>query len=514
MNADEAQQKFQQAGQLYCAGKFADALSILDGLSAAFPNNAEIVHARALALAGLGRLIEAANLCDTLTRLGDSRGEVLKGKIALRPPASTSQQGSASLVGTRQTKTFAAAVAALVIVAGGIYYVTSRESKPSSAPTREPAPAGVPPQKSADPASSPQPAQPPGAGQNQGEYVLQFPADHSIGYVFLSDKNKENVQRLDAQGHIAVPPDANVILSITTSLAGVEWTKLKNISNLDFSQSKGISADTVNWAELGSLKELNLSNSSFEAPTLGQLASLPNLEELHIGGQGLINDERLVQIGKLVQLKRLELGYIWEKSPNITASGIAQLGNLKSLVWLSLAGYDLTANRAEPLAGLRALKSLIIHCSFVDDTTFKHFATMKSVQELGMQGVEVTPGMLEPLAAMTSLRSLKVGSAYGQENNLGEPAIAAIGKIASLEDLLIVGDSVTNAGLDQLKNLSRLKTLALGAHAITDDGLVHLESLRSLRQLELLEPNISNAALIRLKKALPQCLIKPDSIGK
>jgi len=514
MNAGEAQQQFQKAGQLYRAGKFADALSILDGLSAAFPNKAEVVHARALALAGLGRLIEAANLCDTLTRLGDSRGEVLKSKLAVRPPAPGRPQSVGAFRGTRRIKLAAAVVTTLVIAAGVIYYVASRETKPLPSPAREPAPAGVPTHASEPSPAPPQPEQSPGAGQKPGQYVLQFPADHSIGYLFLSDKDKQNVQRLDAQGNIHVPPDANVILSVTAPLDRVDWTKLKRIPELNFSQSNGVSADTVNWTELDSLKKIELSASRFQPVTLAQLASLPKLEELYIGGQGLLDDASLAEIGRVTRLKRLGLGYIWEKNPKITASGIAQLGNLKNLDWLSLAGYDLTANRAEPLAGLRALKSLIIHCSFVDDTTFKHFATMKSVQELGMQGVEVTPGMLEPLAAMTSLRSLKVGSAYGQENNLGEPAIAAIGKIASLEDLLIVGDSVTNAGLDQLKNLSRLKTLALGAHAITDDGLVHLESLRSLRQLELVEPNISNAALIRLKKALPQCLIKPDSIGK
>ncbi|MCX5771897.1 MAG: hypothetical protein NTZ09_16725 [Candidatus Hydrogenedentes bacterium] len=512
MNTGEAQQKFQQAGQLYRDGKFADALAVLDGLSAAFPNNAEVVYARALSLAELSRLIEAANLCDTLTRLGDPRGEVLKGKIALRQPASTSQRGSAGLVGTRRTKTFAAAaVAALVIVAGGIYYVTSRESKPSSAPTREPAPASVPPQKSPAPPSSPQPAQPPGAGQNQGEYMLEFPADHSIGYVFLSDKDKQNVQRLDAQGSISVPRDANVILDITGPLDGIDWTKLKRLPTLDFSQSKGVSADTVNWAALESLKELNLSNSSFQAATLGQLASLPNLEELHIGGQGLINDERLVQIGKLVQLKRLQLGYIWEKSPNITASGIAQLANLRNLESLDLAGFDLTADRAEPLAGLSTLKSLMIHCSFADDTTFKHFATMKSVQELGMGGIEVKPNMLEPLASLPSLRSLKLGDAYGQEYALGDAVMADIGKIVSLEELTIVGNGVADAGLAHLKNLTRLKTLALGGHAITDAGLVHLESLRSLKQLDLIESKISNTGLTRLKKALPQCAIKTES---
>ncbi len=81
-------------------------------------------------------------------------------------------------------------------------------------------------------------------------------------------------------------------------------------------------------------------------------------------------------------------------------------------------------------------------------------------------------------------------------------------ELRSLERLDLDGSKVTDAGLRTLSNLRGLKLLSLAETAITDQGLRHLESMSQLRFLELDGcPQITDAGVARLQKALPMCKI-------
>jgi len=71
MNKREAQRLHAEAGEAYLKGDYAGALSILDAINAAFPNNRSILYNRAECLIALKRNDEARELCDYLANVLD-----------------------------------------------------------------------------------------------------------------------------------------------------------------------------------------------------------------------------------------------------------------------------------------------------------------------------------------------------------------------------------------------------------------------------------------------------------
>ena len=85
-------------------------------------------------------------------------------------------------------------------------------------------------------------------------------------------------------------------------------------------------------------------------------------------------------------------------------------------------------------------------------------------------------------------------------------------KLAKLKWLSLDGTQMTDAGLECLAGLTRLEQLSLVRTRITDAGLEHLQRLTQLQELHLYGTHISSgsAGLKALKQALPDCQILCD----
>jgi hypothetical protein len=73
------------------------------------------------------------------------------------------------------------------------------------------------------------------------------------------------------------------------------------------------------------------------------------------------------------------------------------------------------------------------------------------------------------------------------------------------------GSSVTDAELERLQGLTKLKTLYLRETKITDAGLEHLKGLTNLRWLELVNVEVTEEGVNKLQGALPNCTINRRS---
>ncbi len=83
MSTPNNAQQFREAGQLYQAGRFDDALALLTPLDRAYPGNKEICYSMALCLEQLGRKAEALGLCDRLvTQMQDPRGAEMQARLS------------------------------------------------------------------------------------------------------------------------------------------------------------------------------------------------------------------------------------------------------------------------------------------------------------------------------------------------------------------------------------------------------------------------------------------------
>lgn len=79
-----AMQRYQVAGQLFKNKRYAEALRLLDQLVNEVPGNTDIMHARAMCLAGARRVEEALQVADTLANIyGDPRGAQLRALLTV-----------------------------------------------------------------------------------------------------------------------------------------------------------------------------------------------------------------------------------------------------------------------------------------------------------------------------------------------------------------------------------------------------------------------------------------------
>ena len=69
MHRHEAREKFVQSKTLFAQKRYPEALIVLDGLNAAFPNEKHIMLARAMCLAELQRPLEAIQICEQAVTL-------------------------------------------------------------------------------------------------------------------------------------------------------------------------------------------------------------------------------------------------------------------------------------------------------------------------------------------------------------------------------------------------------------------------------------------------------------
>jgi len=115
-----------------------------------------------------------------------------------------------------------------------------------------------------------------------------------------------------------------------------------------------------------------------------------------------------------------------------------------------------------------------------------------------------------------------IGDMFG-EKGTDDALMARIGRLGGLEKLLISGQgagAVTDAGMAQLRNLTRLEVLWIqDCLAVTDAGLDHLRGLTRLRDLELIQtgidgPGLKNlAGLTRLEDLSINRALEDDSLA-
>jgi len=142
MNADNAKKLHADAQQLFQEKKFQESLVLLDQLGEAFPNEPNIMYARARCLVALGRFDEAQPLCAYLRDvLGHRRGAELLEHIAARAAAPAPafndlvtpapRQVAAAPVraqrgGSNKLALVGAAVAVLAIAGAGYFFYQQR----------------------------------------------------------------------------------------------------------------------------------------------------------------------------------------------------------------------------------------------------------------------------------------------------------------------------------------------------------------------------------------------------
>jgi hypothetical protein len=116
---------------------------------------------------------------------------------------------------------------------------------------------------------------------------------------------------------------------------------------------------------------------------------------------------------------------------------------------------------------------------------------------------DCTNADLERLSGLTRLRTLNLGG-----TRITDAGLADLKGQTGLEELYLLATPLTDAGLDHLRGLTGLRILDLSATRVTDRGLEHLKGLTGLRTLNLAATRVTPRAIWTLRAALPDLEIQ------
>jgi len=89
-----------------------------------------------------------------------------------------------------------------------------------------------------------------------------------------------------------------------------------------------------------------------------------------------------------------------------------------------------------------------------------------------------------------------------------DEGLQAIASLPNVNRLILYGTRITDAGVDRLKNMSRLEDLMLNDNDIGDTCLDCLAALPSLKHLYLDQTKVTVAGIERLRRLRPNLDIR------
>jgi len=259
---------------------------------------------------------------------------------------------------------------------------------------------------------------------------------------------------------------------------------------------------------------VRLGGDRVQDATLQCLQAFPRLTSLTLI-QTEVTDAGLVHLGGLPRLEILSLQHT-----HITDAGVPHLLEVTSLRELDLRGTWVTDDGVERLAGLTKLQSLDLTGIPVAEATVEQFKRTSPKPVLAgaeivwdavpqLQGDEAASADADLIAEIKRLR----GKVELDVQRPGKPLVGAwlqgrlvddrlcerLKGASHLETLHLWFTRITDAGLQDLGSLTRLRRLSIADTPITDAGLAHLQELDRLERLHLPRTEVTGAGLADLQ---------------
>jgi hypothetical protein len=121
-------------------------------------------------------------------------------------------------------------------------------------------------------------------------------------------------------------------------------------------------------------------------------------------------------------------------------------------------------------------------------------AKLPEIEWIGLHASDITEADLEHLKGLTKLRRLGL-----VDTRLNDAGLKRLEGMTSLEMLYLNENPITDAGLENLRKLTKLRELGLGQTKTTDAGLERLKPFKDLQALQLQRLGITSAGLKHLK---------------
>jgi internalin A len=192
-------------------------------------------------------------------------------------------------------------------------------------------------------------------------------------------------------------------------------------------------------------------------------------------------------LGKL-PVPKMPFGLRLEGPKPITAAVLTELTHLKD----NLQALDVSSDEIGPFGPRWS----------ISNRELKEVGSLKNLKALSLAGMNITDAGLEQLMALEKLEMLNLARTRVTSKDL-----AFISCLKNLRILSLSETQVSNDGMINLRELKRLQWLNLSKTRVSDRGLEHLKALKNLRNLMLEGTWVSEQAILEFRKAVPKCVV-------
>ncbi|MEX0711148.1 MAG: hypothetical protein WD278_02285 [Pirellulales bacterium] len=141
----------------------------------------------------------------------------------------------------------------------------------------------------------------------------------------------------------------------------------------------------------------------------------------------------------------------------------------------------------------------------ITDHGLVHLAELNTLRVLYLYRTGVTGPGLQHLSSLLNLESLSL-----EHSSVRDEGLAHLRDLAKLRWLQLSNTNVTDDGMPHLSAIRSLEGLFLSNTDVSDAGLGHLHRMNGLKQLDLTGTNVTGRGVANLKKAIPNCTIRPS----
>ncbi len=263
-------------------------------------------------------------------------------------------------------------------------------------------------------------------------------------------------------------------------------------------------------ASMTQLTALSLSGNRLTDAGLSSLAGMTNLTNLDLSGTLWVNshmqitDQGMKQLSRLTELREL----------SVSGRGIAISGaglSFPRLQSLALGGEQVTDAALDSITQCRDLRRLTLSWTDISDSGLKRIAGLGELRYLMLDSDRITGAGIAFLQGLPKLEYLQL-----RVTLLTDEALRHLSQIKSLTRIDLwggvgapfqnSGQIITIEGLQQLKNLPRLRYLTI-YNFDSPDGFLGLRQLKGLRSLDLNFSNIKDEEVELLEAAMPDTTV-------
>lgn len=181
----------------------------------------------------------------------------------------------------------------------------------------------------------------------------------------------------------------------------------------------------------------------------------------------------------------------------ITDRGVTALGLLSHLRALALVRGSYSRDRvADSLGKMKRLEYLKMSGDFVDSLSCKGIRSLRDLQVIDLSSSRINSDIFSYIKDLSKLRVL-----WLSDTMVSDEGLSHLGEIAyreSLKELRLDNTRVTDAGLECLRELPRLRTLTLSHTKITDKAFNEIARLDDLFWLDVSNTRVSSKGIRHL----------------